>query len=84
MHCVNKLQNKNCNFPTRLKLSLDFAKVMWYCVVLTGGTTYGKHNQRTVARQYHTARGQQNKLERDERTPRVHGAAYAFRRNIAK
>ena len=54
---------------------LDFAKVMWYCVVLTGGATNGKHNQRTVARQYHTARGQQNELEGDERTPRVHGAA---------
>ena len=30
---------------------------MWYCVVLTGGATNGKHNKRTVARQYHTARG---------------------------
>ena len=24
--------------------SLDFAEVMWYCVVLTGGATNGKHN----------------------------------------
>ena len=64
--------------------SLDFAKVMWYCVVLTGGAINGKHNQRTVARQYHTARRQQNKLEGDERAPWVHGTAHAFRRNIAK
>ena len=48
---------------------------MWYCVVLTGGTTNGKHNQRTVARQYHTARRQQNELEGDERAPWVYGAA---------
>ena len=47
---------------------------MWYCVVLTGGATNGKHNQRTVARQYHTARGQQNELQGDERASRVHGA----------
>ena len=48
---------------------------MWYCVVLTGGTTNGKHNQRTVAWQYHTARGQQNELEGNERAPWVHGKA---------
>ena len=48
---------------------------MWYCVVLTGGATNGKHNKRTVAWQHYTARGQQNELEGDERTPRVHGAA---------
>jgi len=48
---------------------------MWYCVVLTGGITHGKHNQRTVARQYHTARGQQNELEGDERAPWVYGEA---------
>ena len=24
--------------------SLDFVEVMWYCVVLTGGATNGKHN----------------------------------------
>ena len=32
--------------------SLDFAKVMWYCVVLTGGAIYGKHYKRAVARQH--------------------------------
>ena len=47
---------------------------MWYCVVLTGGATNGKHNKRTVARQHHTARGQQNELEGDERTPRIYSA----------
>ena len=57
---------------------------MWYCVVLTGGATNGKHNQRTVARQCHTARGQQNEFEGDERTSRVHGTAHAFLRNIAE
>ena len=54
--------------------SLDFAEVMWYCVVLTGGATNGKHNKRTVARQHHTARGRPNKLEGDERASRVYGA----------
>ena len=39
------------------KNSLDFAKVMWYCVVLTGGITNGKHIKRTVSRKYHIARG---------------------------
>ena len=57
---------------------------MWYCVVLTGGATNGKHNKGTVARQYHTARGQQNELEGNERTSWVYGTAYAFQRNIAK
>ena len=37
-----------------------------------------------MARQHHTARGQQNQLKGDERTPRVYGTAYAFQRNIAK
>ena len=37
-----------------------------------------------MARQYHTARRQQNELEGDERASRVYGAAYAFQRNIAK
>ena len=58
---------------------LNFLSLLWYCVVLTGGATNGKHYKRTVARKYHTARGQQNELEGDERTPRVHGAAYAFK-----
>ena len=48
---------------------------MWYCVVLTGGATNGKHNQRTVARKHNTARRQQNELKGDERTPWVYGAA---------
>ena len=63
---------------------LDFAKVMWYCVVLTGGATDGKHNKRAVAWQYHTARGQQNQAERNERVTRLYGTEYAFQRNIAK
>ena len=52
---------------------------MWYCVVLTGGATNGKHNKRTVARQYHTRGGQQNEFEGNERTTRVHVTAYAFK-----
>ena len=48
---------------------------MWYCVVLTGGATNGKHNKRTVARQHYTARGQQNELKGNERTPWVYGKA---------
>ena len=48
---------------------------MWYCVVLTGGATYGKHYKRAVAWQHHTARGQQNELKGDERASRVHGAS---------
>ena len=43
--------------------------------MITGGATNGKYNQRTVARKHNTARGQQNKLKGDERTPRVYGAA---------
>ena len=55
-----------------MHIGLDFAEVMWYCVVLIGGATNGKHNKITVARQYRTARGQQNELEGDERAPWVH------------
>ena len=58
-----------------MHIGLDFAEVMWYCVVLTGGATYGKHNKRTVARQHHTARGQQNELKGDERAPWVYGTS---------
>ena len=46
---------------------------MWYCVVLIGGADYGKHYKRAVARQHHTARGQQNQLTTNERTPRLYG-----------
>ena len=53
---------------------LDFPPLLWYCVVLTGGANYGKHYKRAVARQHHTARGQQNELKGDERTSRVYGA----------
>ena len=42
---------------------LDFLPLLWYCVVLTGGTVYGKHYKRAVARQHRIARGQQNKLK---------------------
>ena len=48
---------------------------MWYCAVLTGGTTNEKHIKRTVARQYHTARRQQNELKGDERASWVYGKA---------
>ena len=51
---------------------LDFLSLLWYCVVLTGGADYGKHNQRIVARQHHTARGQSDELKGDERAPWVH------------
>ena len=54
--------------------SLDLCSLLWYCVVLTGGATYGKHYKRAVARQHHTARGQQNELKGDERAPWVYGA----------
>ena len=30
----------------KFKISPDLAEFMWYCVVLTGGATNGKHNQR--------------------------------------
>ena len=45
---------------------MDFLSLMWYCVVLTGGTTYGKHYKRAVARQHLTARGRQNELKGEE------------------
>jgi len=48
---------------------------MWYCVVLTGGATNRKHNQRTVVRKHNTARGQQNQFIGDEGVARLHGAA---------
>ena len=51
---------------------LDLCSLLWYCVVLTGGAVYGKHYKRAVARQHHTARGQSDELEGDERAPWVH------------
>ena len=51
---------------------LDFCNLLWYVVVLTGGATYEHPDKRTMARQHHTARGQQNKLKGDERALWVH------------
>ena len=43
---------------------LDFLSLLWYVVVvLTGGTTYEKHDKRAMARKHHTARGQQKKTK---------------------
>ena len=67
------------SYQIKFRFSLDFAEVLWYCVVLTGGATNGKHNKGTVAWQHYTTRGQQNELEGDERTPWVYGTAYAFK-----
>ena len=62
---------------------LDFRPLLWYCCVLTGGVDYEKYDKRVMARKHHTARGQQKQLEGDEGATRIHGKAYAFRRNIA-
>ena len=40
-----------------IKKTLDFLKVLWYCVVLTGGTTHEKYDKRAMARKHRTARG---------------------------
>ena len=52
--------------------SQDFLLFLWYCVVLTGGAVSGKHYKRAVARQHHTARGQSDEFNGDERAPWVH------------
>lgn len=38
---------------------LYFLSLLWYVVVLKGGTTHEKYDKRTVARKHHSARGQQ-------------------------
>ena len=66
--------------PTK-KVGFIFAKVLdplsllWYVVVLTGGTTYEKHDKRTLARKHNSAGGQQKQLEGDEGATRIHGKA---------
>ena len=57
------------------KKVLYFLSLLWYVVVLTGGATYEQPDKRTMARKHNTTRGQQNELERDERTARIHGKA---------
>ena len=54
---------------------LDFLSLLLYVVVLTGGETYEKYDKRTMARQYHSARGQPNELKGDEGTARIYGTA---------
>ena len=54
---------------------LDFLSLLWYVVVLTGGTTYEKHDKRAMARKHHSARGQQKQLKGDEGAARIHGKA---------
>ena len=46
-----------------LEKVLDFLSLLWYVVVLTGGTTHEKYDKRTVARKHHSARGQQKQLK---------------------
>ena len=48
---------------------------MWYCVVLTGGATDGKHNKRTVARERSTRGRLQSAVARDEAADGVHDSA---------
>ncbi len=38
------------------KKGLDFLSLLWYVVVLTGGTTYEKYDKRTVARKHNPTR----------------------------
>ena len=65
---------------------LDFLFILWYVVVLTGGTTYEKYDKRTMARKHRSRGGQLNELKGDEGTPRIHGKAsrglgkYLYRR----
>jgi len=54
---------------------LDFLSLLWYVVVLTGGTTYEKYDKRAMARKHHSARGQQKQLKGDEGAARIHGKA---------
>ena len=53
----------------------DFRNLLWYVVVLTGGTTYETYDKRTVTRKHRSARGQPNKLQGDEGTARLYGKA---------
>ena len=48
---------------------------MWYCVVLTGGATDGKHYKRTVARKHSTRGRLQDTVARDEAADGIHGSA---------
>ena len=52
---------------------LDFLSLLWYVVVLTGGTTYEKYDKRTVAWKHNSSRGQQKQLKGDEGATRIHG-----------
>ncbi len=42
---------------------LDFLSLLWYVVVLTGGTTHEKYDKRVMERQHRSARGQQKQLK---------------------
>ena len=52
---------------------LDFFSLLWYIVVLTGGTTHEKYDKRAMARKHRSARGQQKQLKGDEGAARIHG-----------
>ncbi len=73
----NLRRNKQRISPTKkvgfiFEKVLDFLNLLWYVVVLTGGTTYEKNDKRAMARKHNTTRGQPNKLEGDEGTPRLY------------
>ena len=64
----------------RKKLALFSRKcwtlsLLWYVVVLTGGTIYEKYDKRAMARKHHSARGQQTDHTRNEATAGIHQSA---------
>ena len=54
---------------------LDFLSLLWYVVVLTGGTPYEKHDKRAMARKHHSRGGQPKQLQGYEGATRIHGKA---------
>ena len=56
----------------RKSAGLPLSSVVCCCADRKGGTTYEKYDKRAMARKHHTARGQQNQLQRDEGTPRLY------------
>ena len=59
----------------RKSAGLSLSSVVCCCADRKGGTTYEKYDKRTMARKYHSTRGQPNQLATNERTPRLHGKA---------
>ena len=72
---IKEYSREKCWIYFRKSAGLSLSSVVCCCADRKGGTTYEKHDKRTMARKHYSARGQPNQLKGYEGTARLHGKA---------